>query len=316
MGNTLFLIFLNDLPTLDISGSIIQYADDTTIIISAETTEKLLLKIKETMYKIGEWFTINGLKLNKEKTNILFFNAVSISVKAPAVCFDDGTVCSPSSCVKLLGFELDPCFTWKEHINTTCKKMTKGIYALKQIRDITSPQNLKEMYYAYVHSILSYGLMLWGNSTEYERVLKLQKRAVRTLVGGKYRETCREHFKTLQILTSVSQYILEILKYVFRHRLLYKIVVCDNKRSVRRKNGTFLEIPKRRLNMFSKLPFVIGPTFYNTLPEEIKTMTRENNFLDSVRRLLLDKTLYSFKEFMTNDYSHLDFGNKSMPLKN
>lgn len=46
------------------------------------------------------------------------------------------------------------------------------------------------------------------------RVLKMQKRAIRVLVKARFRDSCRDHFKKLRILTSVSVYILEIIKYV------------------------------------------------------------------------------------------------------
>ena len=47
------------------------------------------------------------------------------------------------------------------------------------------------MYYAFFHSIMSYNLIFWGNSTNSKRVFKLQKQAIRILMGTKNRDSCR-----------------------------------------------------------------------------------------------------------------------------
>lgn len=302
LGNTLFLVFLNDIAYINIKGDIIQYADDTTIILSAESGEELLDLIRDTIATVSTWFEMNGLKLNADKTNVIVFNAVSPrqSSNCPIQLINGSTIVT-SDMVKLLGLELDPVLSWKHHIDSTCKKMARGIYALKQLRPISSEKSLKEVYYAYIHSIMSYGIILWGCSSDYERVLKLQKRAVRVLMRAEFRESCRDHFKNLKILTSVSVYILEIIKYVRVNLSEYTIRGKNNKRSIR--NKMILDPIDHRLNMCTKLPKLMGQQLYNRLPLNLKLIKSEDKFFQETRKLLLDKTLYSIKEFLQNDYS-------------
>ncbi|KAG8301071.1 hypothetical protein J6590_061497 [Homalodisca vitripennis] len=60
---------------------------------------------------------------------------------------------------------------------------------------------------------LTYGLAVWGSTsaTNFQRVLVSQKRAMRELAGLKPKDTCREAFKELKILTITSMYIREVI---------------------------------------------------------------------------------------------------------
>jgi hypothetical protein len=76
------------------------------------------------------------------------------------------------------------------------------------------------IYFAYIHSVLNYGLMFWGNHTDSIRVFRLQKKVVRIMAGAKSRLSCISLFKTLEILTLPSQYILSLMTFL-AHNLEY-----------------------------------------------------------------------------------------------
>jgi len=65
---------------------------------------------------------------------------------------------------------------------------------------------------------MSYGIMFWGNSPHRPVIFKMQKRVIRILMEIGYRESCRESFKDLKILTLSSQYILSLLLFVVHNR--------------------------------------------------------------------------------------------------
>ncbi|KAJ8704090.1 hypothetical protein PYW07_013384 [Mythimna separata] len=70
-----------------------------------------------------------------------------------------------------------------------------------------------------VESRLRYSIMLWGNSYNYncQKAFVLQKRAIRTIVRISQRDSCRDYFKELQILTVPSLYILVILTHLAKY---------------------------------------------------------------------------------------------------
>jgi hypothetical protein len=76
---------------------------------------------------------------------------------------------------------------------------------------------LKMVYHSLFHSIMSYGIMFWGNSPHSPVIFKIQKRVLRILMGIGYRDSCRELFKELKNLTLSSQYILSLLLFVIRN---------------------------------------------------------------------------------------------------
>jgi len=65
---------------------------------------------------------------------------------------------------------------------------------------------------------MSYGIMFWGNSSHSSVIFKMQKRVIRIIRAYGYRESCRELFKELEILTFSSQYIFSLLLFVVNNR--------------------------------------------------------------------------------------------------
>jgi len=49
------------------------------------------------------------------------------------------------------------------------------------------------------------------------RILRIQKRVIRSMVGVSPRTSCRQLFKEMNILTLVSLYILEVICYIRKH---------------------------------------------------------------------------------------------------
>jgi len=51
----------------------------------------------------------------------------------------------------------------------------------------------------FFHSVRFYGLIFWGNSTNSKCVFKLQKRAIRIIMGARNNDSCREFLKILPL---------------------------------------------------------------------------------------------------------------------
>jgi hypothetical protein len=101
---------------------------------------------------------------------------------------------------KFLGLVIDSSLNLKKHIAHLTTKLGKACYALQSLKLYLSTQTLVTVYYSLFHSVMVYGLLLWGNSTHGIQIFKLQKRAIRTIMGKQKRESYRESFKELKIL--------------------------------------------------------------------------------------------------------------------
>jgi hypothetical protein len=102
--------------------------------------------------------------------------------------------------VKFWGITVDNTLSWKQHIDTIIPKLNKACYIIRRCKLHLSHAALKMVYYAFFHSVMSYGLIFWGNSTNSKCVFKLQKKAIRMVMGAKNNDSCREFFKLVKIL--------------------------------------------------------------------------------------------------------------------
>jgi hypothetical protein len=77
---------------------------------------------------------------------------------------------------KNLGLTVDTSLTLKLHIGELTSRLNKACYAMRSVKPFMSTDVLRSTYFSYVHSIISYGIIFWGNSSHREEVFKIQKR--------------------------------------------------------------------------------------------------------------------------------------------
>jgi hypothetical protein len=51
-------------------------------------------------------------------------------------------------------------------------KLGKLCFAIKTIRSFLNKNIVKTMYFAYLHSSLKYGILLWGNSRKLTKIIQ------------------------------------------------------------------------------------------------------------------------------------------------
>ena len=60
---------------------------------------------------------------------------------------------------KFLGLIIENSLPWKNHIAVLTSKLNKACYALGSIKPFLSVDILRMIYFSYVHSVMSYGIM-------------------------------------------------------------------------------------------------------------------------------------------------------------
>jgi hypothetical protein len=78
---------------------------------------------------------------------------------------------------------------------------------------LTNIDSLIMIHYACFHSLLTYGIIFRGSSTDVKGVPSLQKKAVRIMMGVNSRSSCRPVLKKLKILTVPAQYISSLMTF-------------------------------------------------------------------------------------------------------
>jgi len=100
---------------------------------------------------------------------------------------------------KFLGLIIDSTLKWGSYIEQLINRLSSLCYVVRQIKPYMSQTTLITIYYSPFQSIMSYGIIFWGNSTHSSKIFKIQKRAIGIIMGKRSRDSCRNFFKELKI---------------------------------------------------------------------------------------------------------------------
>jgi hypothetical protein len=70
---------------------------------------------------------------------------------------------SISTETKFLGLIIDETLSWNQHTEQIATKFCSACYALRNLKHIVPQSTLRTIHYAYIHSILSYGIIFWAD---------------------------------------------------------------------------------------------------------------------------------------------------------
>ena len=83
--------------------------------------------------------------------------------------------------VKFLDLLVDDTLSWDRHINHIASKLSSASYAVRTLTPPLSKNALKMLYFSYAHSVISYGIIFGGNSTNSIKIFRLQKKMIRIM---------------------------------------------------------------------------------------------------------------------------------------
>jgi hypothetical protein len=126
-----------------------------------------------------------------------------------------------TSNIKFLGLIIDDALTWKHHIDNITGKPNATCFAIRTVNALLSREALKIIYFAYVHSLLTYGVIFWGNSAYSVKIFRIRKKIIRIMGNLRSRDSCRNTFETMKILPFCSQYTFSVLIYIINKTPVY-----------------------------------------------------------------------------------------------
>jgi hypothetical protein len=289
LGPIIFLIFINDLPGYLSNKNVTMYADDTTVSNKAKSLTELLIDQKNLLTLTENWFISNKLTLNKEKTISIIF---TLKNYATAETFSNVT--------KYLGVFIDKQLNWNKHGDEVATKISKNLYLLRNLSDVLSQQYLKIAYYALIQSHLQYAILAWGHSPSRHRLFRLQRRAIRIIAKLGYKDDCHEYFQKLNILTLPCLYIYKCLEHIIKNLDSYPTLGAFHDYHTRAEAISFKTIrlskSKDGINYFCI-------KFFNKLPVKITKTINEKMLLSKIKSYLIEKSFYSFEEFLENKFT-------------
>lgn len=294
LGPLLFLIFINDLASLPITGKFTLFADDTTILWHCADHQSLKRAILTDLQQLKSWCDSNLLVLNLSKTNILSFRFDLGLANVHNVLIE----CRPET--KFLGVIIDSELSFGSHVVSLSRRVSSGCFAVRITAIELGTSLSRSVYFALIESRLRYGICFWGFCSQslFNSVFILQKRALRYICGANNRDHCRPLFKREKILTLYSLFILETVTLVYKNR--HRFMSHNATYSTRNASNLMLPIPHSTLVKRSVVYESIK--IYNHLPRNLTSSPSLRYFRREVKRLLVGAAYYSLSEFYCDNF--------------
>ena len=123
-----------------------------------------------------------------------------------------------------LGLVLDTYLKWNFNARKVANKLTHINWILRKLKHIIPQRILKTIYSSLIESHINYCLVLWG--TNYDRIFKLKKKAVRIILLAHYKSHTSPLFKSLGILNIKDMYIVANILRHMQYKLVHFIYEC------------------------------------------------------------------------------------------
>lgn len=283
LGPLLFLVYINNLDKLNISGKLYLFADDTAVVFQGNTWEEVYRNASYDLSAIKLWFDQNILTMNVSKTKCLPI-ALRTNAEPPVylkiklhICGNIGNLscnCQNIESVnsyKYLGVILDRKLKYEHHINSLKNKLRKMIFPFVQLSNILNEKEIKMVYCAFVQSVLQYGILAYGgtNKTLISSLSVVQKSIIKAAFQKSRRYPSHLLFTEASILTVRQIFIKTLLVYTFLHK---KDVVTPIAHNYPTRNALNVgcHIPQVVKSVNYTNSFYIANFLYRNIPAEIR----------------------------------------------
>jgi hypothetical protein len=166
---------------------------------------------------------------------------------------------------------LDSMLSWKTHTDQLISKLNSACYIIRSLKSVISTMDLRTIYFPYVHSIITYGIIFWGNSSNSCNIFKLRKRAIRIIMNVGNRISHHESFKKLNILPLYPQYILSSLLFVVKNT--EKFTMNSEVHTINTQHISDLHPPSINLTKYQKGVYYSEIKIFSHLPQNIKNLS-------------------------------------------
>ena len=208
LGPLLFLIYINDLPSVSDLLNMLMYADDTTLYCNITEVDELT--INNELQKITDWLSSNKLSLNIKKTKCMVFHSNRKKVNYPNLKINDIEI-ERGAQFNFLGLIISSNLKWQSHIDHISIKISRVIGIMYRMKDIYPQEILQMIYSTLIIPHFNYCLLVWGSKVlEGHKLHLLQKKALRILANDEYLAHTEPICKEFGIIKVIDMFRLAI----------------------------------------------------------------------------------------------------------
>lgn len=267
LGPLLFIVYINDLLSLVPENCIVSYADDTVILSSDTTWQKTEEKMNKYLLEVNNWIALNELSLNATKTVYMAYGIYKNSVPSSLNISINDLKIERVYSTKYLGVVFDFQMKWESHITYILNKTKYLLFVFSKLSKIMHKKSLMTIYYAFFHSIATYGIIAWGGA--YNNVLHLLESLQRRLL----KIISKNNNDFTKPLTIKGSFDIECLLYFYtnlREKYRESSSITRNK---------ILNLPRINKSVNFKNSELVAIKLFNILPNELKKLNLKKKSL-------------------------------------
>ena len=293
LGPLLFIIFCNDIYLQELYGGLILFVDDTTLVNQHKNNNYLNFMLDHDLAVLSNWFKVNQLSLNPNKSVIMHFNEQNTPLDVKI----DGTIIPASTHHKFLGTWLDDELNWNHQVSYVINKLRTNKHLLRLSKNLLPTTCLRSIYYSHIYSHLHYNIGVWGSMLTKSQIKQLQKEQKQCLNLMTKDKEVNNVFKKHNVLKFTDIVKIELCKFgarVARQQIpkpiqqIMKLRGGEKRHRYNTRRKGIPNVQKHRSLSFNKSFLCCRIVEYNNLtPKQINTK-KLPTFMKEIKRNIID----------------------------
>lgn len=283
LGPMLYILYIFDLPSLALNGTIHSYADDIQLLNSFHPCDSNVANnINYDLEQLENYISGHGLTLNVTKTQLIFIGAPSAvqNASVSSSIFLDNQAIKPSKTVKVLGLMLDEHLTFENHVRHLLRISYAKLRTLYRLKHTLDSKSKLILINSLILSRIDYANVSFYPclTEELKKELQLlQNSCIRFVFGLRRFDHISHVYRENSILTLKNRYLLHALCFI--HKIIKtscpkylsdKIVFRCHLHKLHIRNNLLLQIPKHKTAKFENSFSFIACKLYNNLEIQYK----------------------------------------------
>ncbi|KAI8508004.1 hypothetical protein Bbelb_142440 [Branchiostoma belcheri] len=184
LGPTLFILYINDLPSRCTTCEANLFADDTSLTVAHRSINTVVDSLNTDLATVSEWLQHWKLEANRDKCKVMFLTTRPLPQRIPPVILA-GTTLQIVHSHKHLGVTLTSKLTWSAHVEAMTNKARRTAGMLCALRKKVPKTILLQLYKIIVRPVLEYADIVWGGLTmrDQKTIESVQYRSARVISG-------------------------------------------------------------------------------------------------------------------------------------
>lgn len=283
LGPLLFTLYINDLPSTVKHSKCHLFADDVQLQITVpnKNPDESIKHLNCDLAAIKVWAQKYDLNINPGKSQaIMITRSIQKQMQCPAICLGNVEIPRTSE-VKNLGVWFDDRMSWSRHVTVVCGRVKWLLSRLWKIAWAVPKETRLTLVRALIIPIISYGIIV-VRAMSSKCLLKLERvlNSCTRYVLGRRKYDRLGHERNIILGCSLKTYIdrvtCETLYKILTTRepqyLYNKLLFSHSQRTLN------LKTPIQKLALSKGMFYLRSIAIWNSLPVELKRLTRLNDF--------------------------------------